>query len=29
MERLIRARAGGSGPAILTSPIHVGIGTKA
>jgi hypothetical protein len=28
LERLVRERAGGSGPARLTNPIHIGIGTK-
>jgi hypothetical protein len=28
LERQIRERAGGSGPAALTNPIHIGIGTK-
>lgn len=28
LETLIRARAGGSGPATLTNPVHIGIGTK-
>ena len=28
LEAQIRERAGGSGPASLTSPIHIGIGTK-
>lgn len=28
LEEMIRARSGGSGPAVLTSPINIGIGTK-
>jgi ubiquinone/menaquinone biosynthesis C-methylase UbiE len=28
LEKLVRARAGGSGPAVLTVPINIGIGTK-
>jgi ubiquinone/menaquinone biosynthesis C-methylase UbiE len=28
LEHLVRERAGGSGPAALTSPINIGIGTK-
>jgi ubiquinone/menaquinone biosynthesis C-methylase UbiE len=28
LERMVRERAGGSGPAVLTSPINIGIGTK-
>ncbi len=28
MERMIRERAGGSGTAVLTNPVHIGIGTK-
>jgi len=28
LERQIRERAGGSGPASLTNPVHVGVGTK-
>ena len=28
LEGMIRERAGGSGPATLTNPIHVGLGTK-
>jgi len=28
LERLIRERSGGSGPAVLTNPINIGIGTK-
>lgn len=28
MERMIRERAGGNGPAVLTNPIHIGVGTK-
>lgn len=28
MEQLIRERAGGNGVAILTAPIHIGVGTK-
>ncbi len=28
LERQIRERAGGSGPAALTNPVHIGIGTK-
>jgi hypothetical protein len=28
LDRLVRERAGQSGPAILTSPINIGIGTK-
>lgn len=28
LDRMLRERAGGSGPAILTDPNHIGIGTK-
>jgi hypothetical protein len=28
LESMVRERAGGSGPAVLTSPINIGIGTK-
>jgi ubiquinone/menaquinone biosynthesis C-methylase UbiE len=28
LERLVRERSGGSGPAVLTNPINIGIGTK-
>ena len=28
LEKLVRKRSGGSGPAVLTSPINIGIGTK-
>ena len=28
LEPMVRERAGGSGPAVLTSPINIGIGTK-
>jgi ubiquinone/menaquinone biosynthesis C-methylase UbiE len=28
LDGLLRERAGGNGPAVLTSPIHIGIGTK-
>jgi steroid delta-isomerase-like uncharacterized protein len=28
LDTMLRERSGGSGPAILTSPIHIGIGTK-
>jgi ubiquinone/menaquinone biosynthesis C-methylase UbiE len=28
LERLVRERAGASGPAILTNPIHIGVGTE-
>lgn len=28
LDRMLRERAGGSGPATLTSPIHIGVGTK-
>jgi hypothetical protein len=28
LEEMIRARAGGRGPAVLTSPINLGIGMK-
>lgn len=28
LEDMVRARSGGSGPAVLTSPINIGIGTK-
>jgi len=28
LEEMVRTRAGGSGPAVLTSPINIGIGTK-
>ena len=28
LEKMVRERAGGSGPAKLTNPINIGIGTK-
>jgi SAM-dependent methyltransferase len=28
LEKMVRERAGGSGPAKLTNPVHIGIGTK-
>ena len=28
LDRMVRERSGGSGPAILTTPVHIGIGTK-
>jgi hypothetical protein len=28
LDRMVRERAGGDGPAVLTSPINIGIGTK-
>ena len=28
LEKMVRERAGGSGPAKLTNPIHIGVGTK-
>jgi ubiquinone/menaquinone biosynthesis C-methylase UbiE len=28
LDRMVRERAGGSGPAVLTNPINIGIGTK-
>ena len=28
LERMVRERAGGSGAAMLTNPINIGIGTK-
>ena len=28
LEKLVRERAGGSGSAVLTNPINIGIGTK-
>jgi hypothetical protein len=28
LEKMVRERSGGSGPAVLTNPIHIGIGTK-
>jgi SAM-dependent methyltransferase len=28
LERLVRARAGGAGAAVLTNPVHIGVGTK-
>ena len=28
MDDLLRARSGGSVPALLTNPVHIGIGTK-
>jgi hypothetical protein len=28
LDRMVRERAGGNGPAVLTSPINIGIGTK-
>ncbi len=27
LEAMVRERAGGSGPARLTNPIHIGVGT--
>ena len=28
LDRMVRERAAGSGPALLTNPVHIGIGTK-
>jgi hypothetical protein len=28
LERMVRERAGGSGLAVLTNPVHIGVGTK-
>lgn len=28
LDRMLNERAGGSGPAVLTQPVHIGIGTK-
>jgi hypothetical protein len=28
LETLVRQRAGGSGPAVLTNPINISVGTK-
>ena len=28
LDELVRKRSGGSGPAVLTNPINIGIGTK-
>jgi ubiquinone/menaquinone biosynthesis C-methylase UbiE len=28
LEKMVRERAGGSGPARLTNPVHIGVGTK-
>jgi SAM-dependent methyltransferase len=28
LDRMVRKRAGGNGPAVLTSPINIGMGTK-
>ena len=28
LEKMVRERAGGSGPAKLTNPVHIGVGTK-
>jgi hypothetical protein len=28
LEKIIRQRAAGNGPAVLTNPIHIGVGTK-
>jgi ubiquinone/menaquinone biosynthesis C-methylase UbiE len=28
LDQMVRERAGGDGPAILTNPVHIGIGTK-
>jgi hypothetical protein len=28
LDRMVRERAGGRGPAVLTNPINIGIGTK-
>ena len=28
LDEMLRKRAGGSGPAVLTNPVHIGIGTK-
>lgn len=28
LDEMLRERAGGSGPAVLTNPVHIGIGTK-
>jgi len=28
LDGMLRERSGGSGPAVLTNPVHIGIGTK-
>ena len=28
LDSMVRERSGGSGPAVLTAPINIGIGTK-
>lgn len=28
MDKMLRERSGGSGPAVLTNPVHIGIGTR-
>ena len=28
LEGMLRDRSGGSGPVVLTNPVHIGIGTK-
>ncbi len=28
LDRMIRERSGGSGPAVLTNPINIGVGTR-
>jgi ubiquinone/menaquinone biosynthesis C-methylase UbiE len=28
LEKMVRERSGGSGPAVLTNPVHIGVGTK-
>lgn len=28
LDRMVRERSGGSGPAVLTNPVHIGVGTK-
>lgn len=28
LDRLLRERSGGSGPAVLTNPVHIGVGTR-
>ena len=28
LDAMLRERSGGNGPAVLTNPVHIGIGTK-
>jgi hypothetical protein len=28
LDALLRERSGGNGPAVLTNPVHIGVGTK-